>query len=46
VAEVQAIPHPVAPVPPQTLEDLSVIMAGRSGDQLVFTAPRGGPVTD
>jgi integrase len=38
--------HRVIPVPPVTLEGMSVLMAGRSRDCLVFTAPEGGPVTD
>jgi hypothetical protein len=28
------------------LEDMSVLMAGRPRDSIVFTAPEGGPVTD
>jgi len=38
--------HRVVPVPPRTLEAMSVLMAGRPRDSLVFTAPEGGPVTD
>jgi integrase len=38
--------HRVVPVPPDLLEDLSVRMAGRPRDALVFTAPGGGPVDD
>jgi integrase len=38
--------HRVVPVPPGTLEAMSVLMAGRPRDSLVFTAPEGGPVTD
>ncbi len=38
--------HRVVPVPPVTLEGMSVLMTGRSRDELVFTAPHGGPVTD
>ena len=38
--------HRVAPVPPHILEGVSVLMAGRPRDALVFTAPHGGPVTD
>ncbi|MGH3192183.1 MAG: tyrosine-type recombinase/integrase [Streptosporangiaceae bacterium] len=38
--------HRVVPVPPQTLEGMSRLMAGRPRDALVFTAPEGGPVTD
>jgi integrase len=38
--------HRVVPVPPHILEDMSVLMAGRPRDALVFTAPHGGPVTD
>jgi len=38
--------HRVVPVPPAVLEGMSVPMRGRSRDSLVFTAPRGGPVTD
>jgi integrase len=36
----------VVPVPPDVLEDLSVLMTGRDTDALVFTAPEGGPVGD
>lgn len=36
----------VVPVPPHILEGMSVLMAGRPRDALVFTAPHGGPVTD
>jgi integrase len=38
--------HRVVPVPPHVLEDMSVLMAGRRRDSIVFTAPEGGPVTD
>jgi integrase len=38
--------HRVVPVPPDVLEDLSVLMTGRPRDALVFTAPGGGPVGD
>ena len=38
--------HRVVPVPAATLEGMSVLMAGRPRDSLVFTAPEGGPVTD
>jgi integrase len=38
--------HRVVPVPPATLEGLSVLMTGRPRDALVFTAPGGGPVDD
>jgi integrase len=38
--------HRVVPVPPSALEGMSVLMAGRERDALVFTAPHGGPVTD
>jgi integrase len=38
--------HRVVPVPAGTLEAMSVLMAGRPRDSLVFTAPEGGPVTD
>ena len=38
--------HRVVPVPPATLERLSVRMTGRPRDALVFTAPEGGPVGD
>ncbi len=38
--------HRVVPVPPGTLEAMSVLMAGRPRDSLVFTAPGGGPVND
>lgn len=37
--------HRVVPVPPRTLESMSVLMAGRPRDALVFTAPEGGPVS-
>ncbi len=36
----------MVPVPPATLEGMSVLMAGRWRDELVFTGPHGGPVTD
>jgi hypothetical protein len=38
--------HRVVPVPPRTLEGMSVLMAGLPRDALVFAAPEGGPVTD
>jgi integrase len=38
--------HRVVPVPAATLEAMSVLMAGRSREALVFTTPAGGPVTD
>jgi integrase len=38
--------HRVVPVPARLLEDMSVLMAGRPRDALLFTAPEGGPVTD
>lgn len=38
--------HRVVPVPPDVLEGLSVLMAGRGREGLVFTAPGGGPVGD
>jgi integrase len=38
--------HRVAPVPPDVMEGLSVLMTGRPRDALVFTAPEGGPVGD
>jgi integrase len=38
--------HRTVPVPPHTMEGMSVLMAGRPRDALVFTAPEGGPVTD
>jgi integrase len=38
--------HRVIPVPERILEGMSVLMAGRPRDGLVFTAPMGGPVTD
>jgi integrase len=38
--------HRVVPVPAATMEGMSVLMAGRPRDALVFTAPQGGPVTD
>jgi integrase len=38
--------HRVVPVPAHILEGMSVLMAGRPRDALVFTAPHGGPVTD
>jgi integrase len=38
--------HRVVPVPPDVLEGMSVLMAGRPRDALVFTAPGGGPVGD
>jgi site-specific recombinase XerD len=38
--------HRTAPIPPDILEGMSVLMTGRPRDALVFTAPEGGPVTD
>jgi integrase len=38
--------HRIVPVPAEVLQDMSVLMAGRPRDALVFTAPKGGPVTD
>jgi integrase len=38
--------HRVVPVPPGPLEGMSVLMAGRPRDTLVFTAPGGGPLGD
>lgn len=38
--------HRVVPVPGYIMEGMSALMAGRSRDALVFTAPLGGPVTD
>jgi len=38
--------HRTVPVPPHDIEAMSVLMAGRPRDALVFTAPEGGPVTD
>lgn len=38
--------HRTVPVPPHTVEGMSVLMAGRPRDALVFTVPMGGPVTD
>jgi integrase len=38
--------HRVVPVPARIMEGMSALMAGRSRDALVFTAPQGGPVTD
>jgi integrase len=38
--------HRTVPVPPHTIEGMSVLMAGRPRDALVFTAPEGRPVTD
>jgi integrase len=38
--------HRVVPVPARILEGMSVLMAGRPRDALVFTAPEGGPVCD
>lgn len=38
--------HRVVPVPASLLEGMSVLMAGRPRDSLLFTAPHGGPVTD
>jgi integrase len=39
-------PHRVVPVPADVLENLSLLMAGRERESLVFTAPEGGPVND
>lgn len=38
--------HRVVPVPSATLENLSVLMAGRPREALVFTAGAGQPVSD
>jgi integrase len=38
--------HRVVPVPPATLEAMSVLMAGRSRDALVFTTAADGPLDD
>jgi len=38
--------HRIVPVPPYIMEGMSALMAGRSRDALVFTAPEGGPVDD
>lgn len=38
--------HRVVPVPPVTLEGMSVLLAGRERDGLVFTDTKGGPVSD
>lgn len=38
--------HRVVPVPGDVLDSLSVLMAGRDREELVFTAPAGGPVND
>ncbi len=38
--------HRVVPVPAHILERMSVLMAGRPRDSLVFTAPEGGTVSD
>jgi hypothetical protein len=38
--------HRTVPVPPHVLEGMSVLMAGRVRDAIVFSAPQGGPVTD
>jgi integrase len=38
--------HRVVPVPPAALERLSVLMAGRPRDALLFTDSAGGPVDD
>jgi integrase len=38
--------HRVVPVPPATLERMSVLMAGRPRDALVFAAAGGGPLGD
>ena len=35
--------HRVVPVQADILEGMSVLMAGRPRDALVFTAPEGGP---
>ncbi len=38
--------HRIVPVPARIMEGMSALMAGRSRDAIVFTAPQGGPVTD
>jgi integrase len=38
--------HRVVPVPPATLERMSVLMTGRDRDALVFAAAGGGPLGD
>jgi integrase len=38
--------HRVVPVPPVTLEGMSVLLADRERDGLVFTDSEGGPVSD
>ncbi|MBO0813668.1 MAG: site-specific integrase [Actinobacteria bacterium] len=38
--------HRVVPVPADVLERMSLLMAGRERDALVFTSPAGGIVTD
>ena len=38
--------HRIVPVPPPVLEGMSLLMATRSRDSLVFTAAEGGPVDD
>lgn len=38
--------HRVVPVPPEVVEGLSVLLAYRPRDALVFIAPEGGPVGD
>ena len=38
--------HRTVPVPPGVLDGMSVLMAGRDRDSLVFRAPEGGPVND
>ncbi len=38
--------HRTVPVPADVLDGMSRLMRGRDRNALVFTAPRGGPVTD
>jgi len=38
--------HRIVPVPPRSLEAMSVLMAGRGRDELVFTTPDGAPLGD
>jgi hypothetical protein len=38
--------HRIVPVPPDVLERMSVLMAGRERDALVFTTPAGAPLDD
>ena len=45
MAEVEEVPQG-RPVQAYILEGMSALMAGRSRDAVVFTAPAGGPVTD